>query len=57
MKAAAKAKFGDEERYPELVGAGMFGRVIEPEQVAGTDVFLASRRASQLSGVVVNRGT
>ncbi|HVL35158.1 MAG TPA: short-chain dehydrogenase/reductase [Burkholderiales bacterium] len=52
MKAAAKARFGDESRYPELIG-----NVIEPEQVADTVVFLASARAGQLSGVVLNLGT
>ena len=58
MKAAAKAKFGDENRYPELVGAGgMFGQMIEPEQVGDTVAFLASPRAGQLSGVVLNLGT
>jgi NAD(P)-dependent dehydrogenase (short-subunit alcohol dehydrogenase family) len=57
MKAAAKAKFGDENRYEELVGAGTFGNMIEPEQVGDTVVFLASARAGQLSGVVLNLGT
>ena len=58
MKAAAKAKLGDENRYEELVGkGGMFGQMIEPEQVADTVAFLASRRAGQLSGIVLNLGT
>ena len=52
MKAQAKAKFGDESRYEELMG-----NVIEPEQVADTVAFLASPRAGQLSGVVLNLGT
>jgi 3-oxoacyl-[acyl-carrier protein] reductase len=52
MKAQAKAKFGDESRYEELMG-----NVIEPAQVADTAVFLASARAGQLSGVVLNLGT
>jgi hypothetical protein len=52
MKAQAKAKFGDESRYEELMG-----NVIEPAQVADTAVFLASPRAGQLSGVVLNLGT
>jgi len=51
MKASAKAKFGDESRYPELMG-----NVIEPEQVGDMVAFLASPRAGQLSGVVVNLG-
>jgi hypothetical protein len=58
MKAAAKAKFGDESRYEELRGqGGAFGNLIEPEQVADTVVFLASGRAGQLSGVMLNLGT
>lgn len=52
MKAAAKAKWGDESRYGELMG-----RVIEPEQVGDTVCFLASARAGQLSGVVLNMGS
>ena len=56
MKAAAKAKFGDESRYEELAGSGMFGRMIEPEQVGDTVTFLASPRAGQLSGIVLNLG-
>jgi 3-oxoacyl-[acyl-carrier protein] reductase len=50
-KAQAKAKFGDEGRYQELLG-----NVIEPEQVGDTVCFLASPRAGQLSGVVLNMG-
>ena len=57
MKDAAKAKFGDENRYEELIRAGAFGRMIEPEQVGDTVAFLASPRAGQLSGVVLNLGT
>jgi NAD(P)-dependent dehydrogenase (short-subunit alcohol dehydrogenase family) len=57
MRAAAKAKFGDENRYEELTGAGLFGAMIEPEQVADTVAFLASPRAGQLSGVVLNLGS
>ncbi len=51
MKTQAKIKFGDENRYEELMG-----NVIEPEQVASIVAFLASARASQLSGVVYNLG-
>jgi len=56
MKAAAKTRFGDESRYEELMGTGPFGHLIEPEQVADTVAFLASPRAGQLSGVVLNLG-
>ena len=57
MKAAAKAKLGDENRYPELIAAGVFGGMIEPEQVADMVAFLASPRAGRLSGVVLNLGS
>jgi 3-oxoacyl-[acyl-carrier protein] reductase len=56
MKAAAKAKFGDENRYAELAGSAPFGQMIEPEQVADAVVFLASPRAGRLSGVMLNLG-
>src|SRR3954462_11028799 len=52
MKAQAKAKFGDENRYEELVR-----NVIEPEQFGDAVCFLASPRAGQLSGVVLNLGS
>jgi 3-oxoacyl-[acyl-carrier protein] reductase len=56
IKAAAKEKLGDENRWEELIGTGSFGHMIEPEQVADTVVFLASARAGKLSGVVLNLG-
>jgi hypothetical protein len=51
MRTQAKARFGDESRYEELMGA-----VIEPEQVGDTVAFMASARAGKLSGVVLNLG-
>jgi len=57
MKAAAKEKLGDENRWQELIGAGSFGQMIEPEQVADMVAFLASARAGKLSGVMVNLGS
>lgn len=56
IKAAAKEKLGDENRWQELVGTGSFGHMIEPEQVADMVAFLASARAGKLSGVMVNLG-
>ena len=56
MKAAAKEKLGDENRWEELIGTGSFGQMIEPEQVADTVAFLASPRAGKLSGVMLNLG-
>jgi len=57
MKAAAKEKLGDENRWQELIGTGSFGQMIEPEQVADMVAFLASARAGRLSGVMVNLGS
>ena len=56
MKAAAKEKLGDENRWEELMGAGSFGQMIEPGQVADMVAFLASPRAGKLSGVMINLG-
>jgi len=56
IKAAAKEKLGDENRWEERIGTGSFGHMIEPEQVADTVVFFASARAGKLSGVVLNLG-
>lgn len=56
-RTIAKQKYGDESRADEALRDGSFGRVIEPEQVADTVAFLASDRAGQLSGVVLNLGS
>lgn len=56
MKAAAREKLGDENRWQELIGTGSFGQMIEPEQVADIVTFLASARAGKLSGVMINLG-
>jgi NAD(P)-dependent dehydrogenase (short-subunit alcohol dehydrogenase family) len=51
LKALAKQRFGDESRWEELLRGVT---IQEPEQVADTVLFLASKRASHLSGVVLN---
>lgn len=56
VRNVAKQKYGDESKAEEVLKDGSFGRVIEPEQVADTVAFLASDRAGQLSGVVLNLG-
>ena len=50
-KTFAKQKFGDESRWEELL-KGV--RMHQPEQVADTVAYLASARASHLSGIMVN---
>ena len=57
MKGAAKAKFGDENRYQELAGSGPFAGMMEPEHVADVIAFLASPRCAQLSGIVLSLGS
>lgn len=57
LRNLAKQKYGDESRVDDVLKEGSLGRVIEPEQVADAVVFLASERASQLSGVVLNLGS
>jgi NAD(P)-dependent dehydrogenase (short-subunit alcohol dehydrogenase family) len=52
-KTIAKQKFNDESRWEELLKQT---RMIEPEHVADTVVFLASQRASYWSGVMLNLG-
>ncbi len=56
VRNVAKQKYGDESRADDVLKDGSFGRVIEPEQVADTVAFLASDRASHLSGTVMNLG-
>ena len=52
----AQRRYGDATKTAELVRDGIFLPTIEPEQVADAVVYLASARASQLSGIVVNLG-
>lgn len=53
-QARAKERFGDPERWKEMLAHLPFGRAAYPEEMADLVVFLASRRASYLSGVVVD---
>ncbi|HKU41523.1 MAG TPA: SDR family oxidoreductase [Polyangiales bacterium] len=54
LRARAQAKFGDPERWRELLGKLPFGRPAKAEEIADVVVFLASERASYMSGSVVN---
>lgn len=56
LRAAAMQRYGDETRTGDLIKEGVFLPAIDPEQVADAVVYLASPRASQLSGIVVNLG-
>lgn len=54
MRGMARARLGDEDRWEELLRDRPFGRPAEPEEIADMVVFLASRRASYVSGTVVD---
>ncbi len=53
MRSKAKAEFGDENRASEFYANWPLGRFAKPEEVADLIVFLASDRASYISGTVV----
>ncbi len=50
----AKKELGDAERWPELTKAFPFGRAASVEEIANVVVFLASGRASYMSGTLVS---
>lgn len=53
MKTQAKARFGDEERYRELMARFPLGRAAKPREIADMMAFLASDRSAYTSGVIV----
>jgi NAD(P)-dependent dehydrogenase (short-subunit alcohol dehydrogenase family) len=56
LKSTAQQRYGDQTRTADLIKEGVFLPAIEPQQVADAVTYLASPRASQLSGIVVNLG-
>lgn len=52
-KAKAKAQFGDEARWRDYVANYPFGRLARPEEIAAVITFIASERASYVSGTSV----
>lgn len=53
MEPKAEAEFGDASRWGEMLGHLPLGRAAQPEEVADVVVFLASDRASYVSGTVI----
>lgn len=53
-RARALGRYGDAERWRELLDDQPFGRLTEPEEIAWLAAFLVSAKASYLSGVVVD---
>jgi len=52
MKRQAKARFGDESRYPEIMSRFPLGRAAKPREIADLMAYLASDRSAYTSGVV-----
>lgn len=53
MKTHAKARFGDEGRYRELMARFPLGRPAKPREIADMMAFLASERSAYTTGVIV----
>ena len=52
MKAQAVARFGDADRYRELMARFPLGRPAKPREIADLMAFLASDRSGYTSGVI-----
>jgi len=53
LERKAQAELGEASRWRELVVSPPFGRLARSEEVADTVVYLASSRASYISGTIV----
>ncbi len=53
-KGRAVERFGDESRWQEMLAHLPFGRAASPEEIGDLVAFVASPRASYLSGVVID---
>lgn len=54
QRTIARTKFGDEERWPELLEGMPYKRAATPQEIANTVMFLASDLSSYTSGTIVN---
>jgi len=53
MRTRAQARFGDAERWRELMTGYAFGRAAKPEEIAWMAAFLASDKSGYTSGSIV----
>ena len=53
LQRKAQAELGDAGRWHEMVVTPPFGRLAQPEEIADTVVYLASARASYVSGTIL----
>ncbi|MDB5903484.1 MAG: short-chain dehydrogenase [Betaproteobacteria bacterium] len=53
LEPRAKLELGDGGRWRELIRNAPFGRLARPDEIADTVVYLASERASYISGTIV----
>jgi NAD(P)-dependent dehydrogenase (short-subunit alcohol dehydrogenase family) len=53
MRTRAQARFGDAERWPELMSGYAFGRAAKPEEIAWMAAFLASDRSGYTTGSII----
>jgi NAD(P)-dependent dehydrogenase (short-subunit alcohol dehydrogenase family) len=52
-KQRALAKYGDENRWTEMVAGMAFGRPATPEEISYTVAFVASERSSYTTGIYI----
>src|SRR6516164_4358216 len=53
IRTRAEARFGDAERWPELMGGYAFGRAAKPEEIAWMAAFLASDKSGYTTGSII----
>jgi NAD(P)-dependent dehydrogenase (short-subunit alcohol dehydrogenase family) len=53
MRTRAETRFGNAERWPELMSGYAFGRAAKPEEIAWMAAFLASEKSGYTTGSIV----
>ena len=53
MRTRAQDRFGDAERWHELMQGHAFGRAAKPEEIASMAAFLASDRSGYTTGSII----